>query len=166
MNKIANKNINNKNKNIEIKCIKQEKSIYNIIVLHTGNIAASSIGSVNIYDGNNIYSLKEENYLLQKINFKKKRISYVYEFIDKTLLCSTYSKIYRLKLMNNDRNYNLLGIIGLEKYELPTQLISLGDKFLVALTELRNLCNIKVFLKSKKIKDNFGINIITIIYIY
>ena len=35
--------------------------------------------------------------------------------------------------MNNDRNYNLLGIIGLEKHELPTQLISLGDKFLVAL---------------------------------
>jgi len=135
----------------EIKTIQVEKPINNMIILHTGNIAASSTGYVYIYDANNLSSFTNNNCLLQKIAFdKKKTIKYVFEFPDETLLCSTYSKIYRLKLTDNDSKYILLGYIQLGKSELPTKLISLGNTFLVSLSEQKRLCNLKVFMKKKE----------------
>ena len=143
----------------EIKTIQMEKSINNMIILHTGNIAASSIGYVYIYDANNLSSCNENNCLLQKITFeKKKTIKYIFEFPDETLLCATYSKIYRLKLTENDSKYILLGYIQLGKSELPTKLISLGNKFLVSLSEQKKLCNLKVFLKKKESNINSSFN--------
>lgn len=135
----------------EIKTIQVEKSINNMIILHTGNIAASSIGYVYIYDANNLSSSNDNNFLLQKITFdKKKTIKYVFEFPDETLLCSTYSKIYRLKLTDNDTRNILLGYIQLGKSELPTKMISLGNTFLVSLSEQKKFCNLKVFMKKKE----------------
>jgi len=130
-----------------------------MIILHTGNFAASSVGYVYIYDANNLSSCNENNCLLQKIAFdKKKTIKYVFEFPDETLLCSTYSKIYRLKLTDNDSKYILLGYIQLGKSELPTKLISLGNTFLVSLSEQKKLCNLKVFMKRKESNINSSFN--------
>ena len=143
----------------EIKNIKQEKSIFNMIILNSGNIATSSLGVVTIYDSNNLLSSNEDNYILQKINIcKNKKVSYVFEFPDKTLLCAAYAKIFRLKLIDNDKNYNILGIIELERYELPTQLISLGNSFLIALTELKTSCFLKLFIKNNEKENDFSFN--------
>ena len=152
------KNISNKkklkSKHKEIKNITQEKSIFNMIVLHTGNIATTSIGIVTIYNSNAICSPNEENYVLQKINIcKGKKVSYLFEFPDETLLCSTYSKIFRLRLIDNEKNYNILGIIEFDRFELPTILISLESSFLVAVTELGENCFLKLFIKDKGNKD-------------
>ena len=141
--------------------------IYNMILLHTGNFALSLKEAIEIYDfrklnlldkKNIIYNhnqIKENNCLLQRINLLRgKKINYVFEFSDKTLLCATYSKIFRLKLINNDLSHNILGIIKLGNSELPTQLISLGDSLLVILSEQKRNCNLKIFIK----KDNEIIN--------
>ena len=54
--------------------------------------------------------------LLQKIMIdQRKFINYVFEFTDQTLLCATFSKIYRIKLTNKDLNYKLLDIIDIKK---------------------------------------------------
>ena len=142
-----------KSKHKEIKNIKQEKSIFNMIVLHTGNIATSSIGIVTIYNSNSLCSTNEEDYVLQKIYLcKNKKVSYLFEFPDETLFCSTYSKIVRLKLIDNEKNYNISGIIEFERFELPTMLISLDKSFLVAITELGENCFLKLFIKDKENK--------------
>ena len=150
----SNNNVTNFN-SIEIKTRKQEKKILNMIFLHTGNIATSSIGAVTIYNSKNLLSPYEKDYLLQTINFSKdKKISYVFEFPDETLLCSTYERIFRLKLINNDKNFNILGIIDLNKFELPLKLISLGDSILSALTIINRKSFIRLFIKAKELKDN------------
>ena len=129
----------------EINTIKVNKPINNMIVLHTNNIALSSTGFIYIYDSN----LKN---LIQEISINKRNvIKYIYEFPDETLLCAISSKIYRIKLIDNDTNFNLLGYIKMGKSELATKLISLGNNFLVALTEQRQLCNLKVFMKNNTI---------------
>ena len=136
--------------NIEIESIKQKNKIFNMIILLTGNIATSSIGIVTIYDSNKLLSPFEKDYLLQKINISKdKEIGYVFEFPDKTLLCSTYGKIFRLKLTNNDRKYNILGIIELEETEIPSKLISFGNSILSVLTIMNKHSFIRLFIKSK-----------------
>ena len=136
--------------NIEIENIKQTNKIFNMIILLTGNIATSSIGIVTIYDSNKLLSPFEKDYLLQKINISKdKEIGYVFEFPDKTLLCSTYGKIFRLKLTNNDRKYNILGIIELEETEIPSKLISFGNSILSVLTIINKHSFIRLFIKSK-----------------
>ena len=132
--------------------------IYNMIILYTGNFEIYDFRKLNFSGNNNIkYNNNQikENSLLQRINLVKcKRINYVFEFPDKTLLCATYSKIFRLKLTNNDSSHNILGIIKLENYELPTQLISLGDSLLVVLSEQKKYCNIRVFIKKEENKIN------------
>ena len=146
----------------EIKNIKQEKSIFNMIILHSGNIATSSIGEVIIYNSKNLCSSKEDNYILQKINIcKRKKVDHIFEFPDETFLCTAYSKIYRLKLTDGDKSYNILGVIELERYEIPTKFISLGNSFLVALTEQRTTCFLKVFIKynEKEKRNHFCINV-------
>ena len=135
-------------------------SIYNMIILYSGNFALSMKEAIEIYDFrkldlstnlSKVYNdkeIKENNCLLQRINLvKNKKINYVFEFPDKTLLCGTYSKIFRLKLTNNDLSHNILGIIKLQVSELPTQLISLGDSLLIVLSEQKNYCNLKIFKK-------------------
>ena len=135
---------------MEILNIKQEKSIFNMIILHTGNIATSSMGSIMIYDTNNLLSLEKDKYLLQKINISKnKKISYIYEFPDETLFFSAYNKIFHLKLIDNDKKYNILGIIELQKFELPSKLISIGDSILAALIVVKGNSLIKLFIKMK-----------------
>ena len=152
---------NNKNNN--------NNPVYNMIMLHTGNFAISMKEAIEIYDFRKlnlggtctiIYNnnqIKENNCLLQRINLvKSKKINYVFEFPDQTLLCGTYSKIFRLKLTNNDLSHSIIGIIKLGSSEHPTQLISLGDSLLIALTEQKANCNIKVFKKidnENKIED-------------
>ena len=69
--------------NIETKKIKHDKIIFNMIILHTGNIAISSIGTVSIYNSNNLLSPNEKDYLLQKINIaRNKMVSYIFEYPD------------------------------------------------------------------------------------
>ena len=135
--------------------------IFNMICLHTGNFAVSMKEAIEIYDfrklnlidkNNMTYNnqqIQESNCLLQRINLvKSKKINYVYEFPDNTLLCATYSKIFRLELTNNDFSHNIIGKIELEPSELPTQLISLGESLLVILSEKKSKCSLKVFIKN------------------
>ena len=98
----------------------------------------------------------EKNYLLQQIIIcnNKKEVSYVFEFPDKTLFCTSYGKIFHIKLTKNDRQHNILGIIKLEQSELPSKLISLGDSFLAVLTDLDGISFIKLFIKGKESEKN------------
>lgn len=140
---------NKKFNKTEIKKIKQGKQIFNMIILHTENIATSSIGNVSIYNSYNLLSPNEKFCLLQKIYISNDReISYVFEFPDETLLCSTYGKIYRLKLFDNDKKYNILGIIELEKAEIPSKLISFGSSILSVLTSMNKHSFIRLFIKN------------------
>ena len=144
------------NQNIEIRNLDLDKPIYNMLVLQSGNIAASTKeGNIFIFDANNLSLSVGDNYLLQKITLNKnKQIKYIYQFPDETLFCGTYSKIIRIKLTNNDTQYDILDIIDLEKSELPTKLISLGDTYLLALTEINKLCNLKLFVKKKLLSES------------
>ena len=160
------KELNNNNKAKETEKVvktKNNKHIFNMIILHTGNFAISMKEAVEIYDFRkldlfnkkkmlyNNQEIDESNCLLQRINLVKgKKINYVFEFPDKTLLCATYAKIFRLELTNNDVSHNILGIIKLENSELPTKLISLGDSLLVILSEKKVKCNLKIYIKNNK----------------
>ena len=152
--------------NIEIKRIKQQKMIFNMIILHTGNIATSSINSVTIYDSNNLLSPNEEDYLLQRINISNdKKVSYVFEFPDETLFCAIFGKIFRIKLIDNDKNYIILGIIELKKREIPSILISLGNSILSVLTIINGHSFIRLFIKEEELEyknnsiKNYGNNL-------
>ena len=132
----------------ELRTIEIEKPINNMIILRSGNIALSEMGIIHIYDTKKLISSNKENNLIQKIIINKRSmIKYIYEFPDETLLCSTYSKIYRIKLTDNETSFKILGYIKLGKSELPTKLISLGNMFLLVLSEQRKLCNLKLFIK-------------------
>ena len=152
-----NEEINNKNEEIKI------YSINNMILLKSGNIAVSKKEVVEIYDlrklnfsGTNIvYSndIIQKNCHIQTIKIDKRRIiNYVFELFDQTLLCATTSKIYRIRLINNDSNYEILGYIKIEK-ECPTKLITLGKEFLVVLTEITKFCYIKLFKITEENKN-------------
>ena len=158
-----------KKKKLETSKNKSIKPIYNMIILSSGNFALSVKEAIEIYDfrklnlsdkNNMIYNnekIIENNCLLQRINLTKgKKINYVFEFPDNTLLCATFSKIFRIKLINDDLSYKILGILKLGNTELPTKLISLGDSLLLILSELKSNCLIKVF--KKKSSNNSEIN--------
>ena len=162
-NSSINKNSNDQKNGINEKINKNIESIFNMIILSSGNIALSKKEAVEIYDfkkldlsGNNIIKfndqkIKENNCLIQRINLAKgKRIGYVFEFPDKTLLCSTFSRIFRIKLLNNDLSHDIIGIIKLANYESPTKLISLGNSLLIVLSELKNSCYLKAFIKKEE----------------
>ena len=138
------------NKHIEIKKFQHINSIINMIILHSGNIALGSNNSVTIYNGNNLCSENETDCILQRINiYRSRKVKYIFEFPDQTLLCSITGRILRFKLIDNDKRYNILGVIRLENFEETTKLISLGDSYLVALTELKRNCFLKLFIKDK-----------------
>ena len=155
-----------------------EKSNYyvnNMILLKSGNFALSIQRRVEIYkfqglrtvDGKNIYSeksIKNSNCLIQKIRFYKNRksLSCIFEFLYGFLLCSLYSNIYIVKLTKSDYDYEVVGLIDLDKLELPRKMISLGDSLLVTLIEQRNDCIIKVYKKIDNFNDIINNNLLKI----
>ena len=152
-----NEEINNKNEIIK------NDTINNMIILKSGNIAVSKKEVIEIYNlrklnfsgANTVYSndMIQKNCHIQTIKIvKRKNVNYVFELSDQTLLCATTSKIYRIKLTNNDSNYEILGFLQIEK-ECPTKIITLEKEFLVVLTEISKFCYIKVFKITEKNKN-------------
>ena len=134
---------------------KNNNHINNMILLKSGNIAVSLKEAIEIYNlsqlnfsGACFYDndIIQNNCLIQRINLvKNRKINYVLELFDTTLLCATYSKIFRIKLTNNDSHYEVISYLKIENSELPTKIISLGNEFLVILTEQKMNCNMKLF---------------------
>ena len=169
----------------KLNVLNEEKVIKCMIRLSSGNLALGlSNGLIKIYDANSICSIDRKNddkegkidSLLTIDDFKGKRINYLYELKDKTLLCATYSKIYHIKLTKNDKDFEYIGTIDLSKRELPKKMIELGKDIIVSLGEKeyktenikRKKCLLKVFNRksiSKNddnsfclLKDNDSIN--------
>ena len=152
--------VNNKFKKEANQSLRINNIINNMIILKSGNFAISMKEAIEIYDlrklnfsGENLVykdDIIKNNCLLQKINIVKGRyISYVLELSDQTLLCATYSKIFRIKLINHDLNHKFLSFIKLGN-EYPTKIISLGNSYLIVLTEIKKYCNIKIYQKNDK----------------
>ena len=121
-----------------VQSINEEKKIYSLLVLHTGNIAIGfSNGFIKIYkvDLTNKNNINNQQPLLKIEKFKGRRINYLYELKDKTLLCCTFSKIHHIELKDSDKTFTYIGTIKLSNYELPKKIIELGDKFIVSLGE-------------------------------
>ena len=143
-----------------IKCISEKNKIYSLLVLNTGNIAVGfSSGIIKIYKT----EFKNNNnlpILLTIDKFKGRRINYLYQLKDKSLLCCTYSKIHHIELKEFDTKYTYLGTIKLSGYELPKKIIELGDNLIVSLGEKKkkkknkeNLIKIKSILKIFKCNE-------------
>ena len=138
---------------------KAKSFIFNMIILKSGNIAISRKEAVEIYNFNDLEFPKDKNYirstglknneyLLQRINLVKgKYIRYVLQLFDETLLCASFSKIFRIKLINEDANYELLSYIKMGQKEISTKIISLDTSFLVVLAEQKTYCHLKIFQK-------------------
>ena len=150
---IDNKNINFGKKCKLVKKLNSEKDIYSILVLNTGNLALGlSSGLIQIYKpdlGTN--KINDLNPLLEITKFKGRKINYLYQLKDKSLLCCTYSKIHHIRLEDNDTKYEYLGKIVLSSYELPKKIIELNNNFIVALLEKKrkkvNVTKTKCILK-------------------
>ena len=151
----------------------KEKSVINSMIrLSSGNLALGlSNGLIKIYDVDNICSMnnnyiddedEEMDTLLTIKDFKGKRINYLYELKDKTLLCATYSKIHHIKLINNDQEFEYIGTINLTLGELPKRNIELGKEIIVSLGEkeykneniTRKKCLLKVFNRNSVSKSD------------
>ena len=143
---------------------KNNNYINNMIILKSGNVAVSIKEAIEIYNlrqlnfsGANCFynnDLIQNNCLLQRINLvKQRKISYVFQLLDETLLCATYTKIFRIKLTNHELNYEIMSFLQLGLSELPTKIISLANSFLVILTEQKMNCNIKIFHKIDDIEN-------------
>ena len=148
--------------------IQEQKVIYCMTRLSSGNLAIGlSNGLIKIYDINKLceqiniigYNNNEGRDALQTINnFRGKRISYLYELKDKTLLCATYGKIHHIQLINHDRSFIDLGFIKISPKELPKRIIELENELIISLSEKkykhenlkREKCLIKVFNKLNK----------------
>ena len=144
---------------------KNNNYINNMIILKSGNIAISKKEAIEIYDlsklnftdANFFYDNKliQDFCLLQVINLVRgRKISYVFELFDETLLCATYAKIFRIKLTNNNKGYEIMSFLKIGVSELPTKIISLDKSYLVILSEQKMNCNIKLFQKIDDIKDS------------
>ena len=155
------------------KAEKDKNFISSMVSLMSGNFAISNNRKVEIYDFRkldfskkrktfNKKSINESNCLLQRIYFtndyKGKYISYIHQFSDETLLCSVYSQIIRIKLINNDKGHIIIGFIKLEDLELPRKIISLGDSLLAVLSEKKKNCFIKIYEKNDNYQINFNNN--------
>ena len=129
--------------NLKIYHTVEKNTINCMIRLSSGNLAIGlSNGIIKIYDVKNICqesndyeSIDDRDTLLIIDNFRGKRINYLYELKDKTLLCATFAKIHHIQLINNDTNYDYLGSIKLSSKELPKRLIELGNELIVSLLE-------------------------------
>ena len=121
-----------------IKKISEGRKIYSILVLDSGNIALGlSNGLVKIYknDLSRERNLNKFPLLLTIEKFKGRRINCLYQLKDKSLLCSTFSKIHHIELTSSDSDYNYLGTTRLSSYEIPKRLIEFGDNLIVSLGE-------------------------------
>ena len=134
----------------ELRTIEEEGPINNMILLKSGNIALSMMGIIHIYDTRKLSLSSKKKSLIQKIEISKKNmVKYIYEFPNETLLCSIYSKIYRIKLTENEASFSILGFIKLGENDLPKKIISLGNLFLLVLSETNEISNLKLFIKKK-----------------
>ena len=153
-NKIKN-NINISPKGKLIKKISEKSKIYSLLVLVTNNLALGfSNGFIKIYK-NDLFTENKFSPLLVIKRFKGRRINYLYQLKDKTLLCCTFSKIYHISLKASDTDFDYLGTIKLTSYEIPKKIIELGDNFIVSLGEknvkkenvIQKKCILKIFNK-------------------
>ena len=121
---------------------KNKRCINNMITLNSGNISISMNDCIEIYNLKllnfseinhiNDNDLIQKKCLLQKIYLPKiNYIRYIFELFDRTILCATQGKIYRVKLNNNDSNHEILSFIELNEKELVTKIITLETTFLV-----------------------------------
>ena len=149
-----------------IKRIYEKRRIYSLLVLDSGNLAMGlSNGHIKIYKND---LLKGNNFppLLTIERFKGRRINYIYQLKDKSLLCCTFSKIHHIKLKSSDTDYDYLGTNKLIPYEVPKKIIELGDNLIVSLgekkikkeNETKTKCILKIFNKIYKNEqgDNGG----------
>lgn len=151
---------------IEINNIECLKGINHMIILNSGNIAVSSYKIIYIYSKAQILSKNNDNKTIINIELnKKKPITYLHQLPDDTLIFGTYSKIYRIKLNEKEKNYDFLEFIKLEKSELIKKIISLGKFFLLTLSEKKNTNYLRLGIKfnfdfsfSGKYNDNANNN--------
>ena len=139
-----------------IKNIIEDKVITSVTKLKSGNlILGFRNGLIKIYNLDNLCSPingNEEILLIDDV-IKQRKISCIYELNDNTLLCSTYSKIHKIKLKNNDTQYEIISKINLQQYEYPKKIIELGKELIVCLTQRNKKiddkkmieCNIRIF---------------------
>ena len=126
-----------------IDTIIEDNVIYSMIRLNSGNLALGfSNGLIKIYNFDSILrsrnkSNKDKNLLLTIEQFRGRRINYIYEMKDHSLLCCTYSKIHHISLTNNDKRYDYLGLIKLTHNEVSKKIIELGKDLIVSLGEKR-----------------------------
>jgi len=163
----ANKLIRGPSLNSIINTISEKSKILSLIRLDSGNLALGFLsGNIKIYNCDSIckqknknngqINLNPESHLLLEISqFKGRRINYIYQLKDKTLLCCSYSRIHHINLVNDDTNYEFLGTIKLSNHELPKKIIELGNDLIVSLSERnfkkenlsKSICILKVFNK-------------------
>ena len=146
------------NKFDEINNLKNPKKINNMITLNSGNLAISSNKMINIYNIQNICNNnKLEEQLLIKIELKdNKPITYMHQLPDDTLLFGTFSRIYRIKLYENEKKYDVLEFIKVKPSELVRKIISLGDYFILILSEYKRECQLRLGIKSNCNNYNFS----------
>ena len=133
--KKSKENKEQKNKENEVKQIDKDEGEVNIrnnmIALKSGNFAISIKKKVKIYNFRMLDILQNNDFfdknsikkcLIQEISLDKssngKYIGYIFQFIDETIFCSIYSKIIRIKLLNDDKENKIIGFINLENMEI------------------------------------------------
>ena len=138
-----------------IKRISEKSKIYSLLVLESNNLALGfSNGFIKIYK-NDLFGENNFQSLLTINKFKGRRINYLHQLKDKTLLCCTFSKIQHIILKNSDTDFDYLGTIKLTSYEIPKKIIELGDNLIVSLGEknfkkensIQKKCILKIFNK-------------------
>ena len=151
-----------KNKENEVKQIDKDEGEVNIrnnmIALKSGNFAISIKKKVKIYNFRMLDILQNNDFfdknsikkcLIQEISLDKssngKYIGYIFQFIDETLFCSIYSKIIRIKLLNDDKENKIIGFINLENMEIIRKIISLGSSMLAILSDKDEECKIRIY---------------------
>ena len=137
--------------------------------LISGNLALGlSNGIIKIYNcdsictPNNNQRNRDQNLLLTINQFKGRRINYIYQLKDETLLCCTFSKIHHIQLTNNDSSYCYIGLIKTSPNEISKKIIELGNDLIVCLSEknykkekiLKNKCILRVFKKENNQNNN------------
>ena len=148
--------------NSVINTITEDSKIKYITRLSSGNLAIGLLnGFIKIYNCDSICSSNNNNinskkHLLLTIEkFKGRRINYIYELKDNSLLCCTFSRIHHIKLKNNDKSFDYLGLIKLSTHEISKKIIELGNDLIVSLGEknykkeniIKNKCILKIFNK-------------------
>ena len=157
-----------------INTIIEKSKILTMTRLTSGNLALGlSNGVIKVYNcdsiclSNNNKNNIDKNILLTINQFKGRRINYIYQLKDNSLLCCTFSKIHHIELINNDRNYRYLGLIKTSPKEVSKKIIELGEDLIVCLSEknyrkenlLKNKCILRVYKKENNSnnQDDSGI---------